>query len=78
MSLAMCICKYGFNESSLYLYKIIYIYIYARPKPQYPQLQLIYHIYQSQHIGLLHNSSKTKLCKKITAKFWNTKKIVFL
>ena len=76
MSLAMCICNYGFNESSLYLYKIIYIY--ARPKPQYPQLQLIYHIYQSQHIGLLHNSSKTKLCKKITAKFWNTKKIVFL
>ena len=56
----------------------IKLYIYARPKPQYPIQQLIYHIYQSQHIGLLHNDSKTKLCIKITAEFWNTKKIVFL
>ena len=45
----------------------IYIYIYAMP--QYLKLKLIYHIYQSRHIGLLHNSSKTKLCRKIIAEF---------
>ena len=53
-----CIFDHGNHGSRLYPYINIYM------PSQYLTLQLIYHRYQSQHIGLLNNNSKTKKMQK--------------